>query len=172
MDLAFTPVYRDNSRLSVLVIIVWVAFVSIHNVVPETESNPSYHRLIFYETVGDFAFTLKARTVALRNFGPSMSPANSFHIITGIESLPVHMERHISNAGAKAEFLEKQDAVDWLSYAGLTSSPYHGLAKTYIPIGQGSAFTFVVCSGYEAVIKLVKSTNLFSLLANIGDTRS
>ncbi len=137
-----------------------------------TQPDQAYHGLSFYETFGDFAFTMKARTVALRDFGPAMSPANAFYTITGIESLPVRMERHVSNANVVANFLDKHAEVAWVSYAGLKSSPYHRLAKKYLPLGPGSVFTFGLCGGYEAGIKLVESVNLFSHLANVGDTRS
>ena len=137
-----------------------------------TKPDPAYHGLSFYETFGDFGFTMKARTVALRDFGPAMSPANAFYTITGIESLPVRMERHVLNAKIIADFLDNHSAVAWVSYAGLKSSPYFDLAKKYLPSGPGSVFTFGLCGGYEAGIKLVETVNLFSHLANIGDTRS
>ncbi|NQV84809.1 MAG: O-acetylhomoserine aminocarboxypropyltransferase [Rhodospirillales bacterium] len=137
-----------------------------------TEPDPAYHGLTFYEMFGDFGFTMKARTVALRDFGPAMSPTNAFYTITGIESLPVRMDRHVANAETVAAFLEGHKAVAWVSYAGLKSSPYFDLAKKYLPKGAGSVFTFGLRGGYEAGIKLVESVNLFSHLANIGDTRS
>ena len=145
-----------------------------------TEPDPAYHGLTFYETFGDFGFTMKARTVALRDFGPAMSPANAFYTITGIESLPVRMERHVANAQKVAKFLDAHPAVDWVSYAGLKNSPYHALAKKYLPRGAGSVFTFGLKGGlkdgpkggYEAGIRLVETVNLFSHLANVGDTRS
>ena len=137
-----------------------------------TEPDPAYHGLTFYETFGDFGFTMKARTVALRDFGPAMSPANAFYTITGIESLPVRMERHVANAQKVAKFLDAHPAVDWVSYAGLKNSPYHALAKKYLPRGAGSVFTFGPKGGYEAGIRLVETVNLFSHLANVGDTRS
>ncbi len=133
---------------------------------------PAYHGLIFHETFGDFGFTTKARAVALRDFGPSLSPANAFYTITGIETLPLRMERHVENARAVAAFLEAHPAVARVSYAGLQSSPYHQLAKKYLPKGAGSVFTFGLKGGYEAGIKLVEAVELFSHLANIGDTRS
>tara|TARA_R110002110_G_scaffold192614_2_gene400823 strand:+ start:6609 stop:7904 length:1296 start_codon:yes stop_codon:yes gene_type:complete len=137
-----------------------------------TEPEPAYHGLTFYETFGDFGFTMKARTVALRDFGPSLSPTNAFNIITGIETLPVRMDRHIANALKVAEFLETHPRVAWVSYAGLKSSPYYDLGKKYLPKGAGSVFTFGVKGGFEAGVKLVEACNLFSHLANIGDTRS
>ena len=133
---------------------------------------PAYHGLIFHETFGDFGFTTKARAVALRDFGPALSPANAFYTITGIETLPLRMARHVENALAVAEFLETHPAVARVFYAGLKSSPYHRLAKKYLPKGAGSVFTFGLKGGYEAGIKLVESVELFSHLANIGDTRS
>jgi O-acetylhomoserine (thiol)-lyase len=137
-----------------------------------TKPEPAYHGLTFYETFGDFGFTMKARAVALRDFGPALSPTNAFNILTGIETLPLRMERHVANAQKIAEYLEGHPRVAWVSYAGLKSSPYHALAQKYLPKGAGSVFTFGVKGGYEAGVKLVESCNLFSHLANIGDTRS
>ena len=137
-----------------------------------TKPDPAYHGLTFYETFGDFGFTMKARAVALRDFGPALSPANAFYTITGIETLALRMERHIANAQAVAEFLEGHPQVAWVSYAGLKSSPYHALARKYLPLGAGSVFTVGLKGGYDAGVKLVESVNLFSHLANVGDTRS
>ena len=137
-----------------------------------TEPEPAYHGLRFYENFGDFAFTTKARAVALRDYGPSMAPMNAFLTITGIETLHVRMERHCANAQAVAEFLAAHPRVAWVSYAGLESSPYRALARKYLPKGAGAVFTFGVKGGYEAGIRLVESVRLFSHLANIGDTRS
>jgi O-acetylhomoserine (thiol)-lyase len=137
-----------------------------------TEPEPAYHGLRFYENFGDFAFTTKARAVALRDFGPTMAPMNAFLTITGIETLHVRMERHCANAQKVAEFLASHPLVAWVSYAGLESSPYYALARKYVPKGAGSVFTFGVKGGYEAGVKLVESVQLFSHLANIGDTRS
>lgn len=137
-----------------------------------TEPEPAYHGLKFFENFGDFAFTTKARAVALRDFGPTLSPMNAFLTITGIESLHVRMERHVQNAQKVAEFLADHPRVAWVSYAGLKSSPYHELARKYLPKGAGAVFTFGVKGGFEAGVKLVESVRLFSHLANIGDTRS
>jgi O-acetylhomoserine (thiol)-lyase len=137
-----------------------------------TEPEPAYHGLRFYENFGDFAFTTKARAVALRDYGPSMAPMNAFLTITGIETLHVRMERHCANAQTVAEYLAGDPRVAWVSYAGLESSPYRALARKYMPGGAGAVFTFGVKGGYEAGIKLVESVGLFSHLANIGDTRS
>jgi len=137
-----------------------------------TEPEPAYHGLRFYENFGDFAFTTKARAVALRDFGPTLAPMNAFLTITGIETLHVRMERHCANAQAVAEFLAAHPRVAWVSYAGLESSPYHALARKYLPKGAGAVFTFGVKGGFDAGVKLVESVRLFSHLANIGDTRS
>jgi O-acetylhomoserine (thiol)-lyase len=137
-----------------------------------TEPEPAYHGLRFYENFGDFAFTTKARAVALRDFGPTLAPMNAFLTITGIETLHVRMERHCTNAQQVAEFLAIHPRVAWVSYAGLEASPYHALAKRYLPKGAGAVFTFGVKGGYDAGVKLVENVRLFSHLANIGDTRS
>jgi O-acetylhomoserine (thiol)-lyase len=137
-----------------------------------TEPDPAYHGLTFYETFGDFGFTMKARAVALRDFGPSLSPTNAFNIITGVETLHVRMDRHVENAMKVATFLEGHKAVDWVSYAGLASSPYNDLAKKYLSKGAGAVFTFGLKGGFEAGVKLVERVNIFSHLANIGDTKS
>jgi len=137
-----------------------------------TEPEPAYHGLKFFENFGDFAFTTKARAVALRDFGPSLSPMNAFLTITGVESLHVRMERHVENAKKVAEFLAVHRKVAWVSYAGLKDSPYVELARKYLPKGAGAVFTFGVKGGYAAGVKLVENARLFSHLANIGDTRS
>jgi O-acetylhomoserine (thiol)-lyase len=137
-----------------------------------TDPEPAYHGLKFYENFGDFAFTTKARAVALRDFGPTLSPMNAFLTLTGIETLHLRMDRHVANALRVAEFLVDHPRVAWVSYAGLKQSPFHELARKYLPKGAGAVFTFGVTGGYEAGIKLVESVRLFSHLANIGDTRS
>jgi O-acetylhomoserine (thiol)-lyase len=137
-----------------------------------TSPEPAYHGLNFHETFGDFGFTMKARAVALRDFGPAMAPMNAFLTITGIETLPLRMERHVRNALEVARFLEAHPRVAWVSYAGLESSPWHALARKYLPRGAGSVFTFGVKGGYEAGVRLVEACELFSHLANVGDTRS
>lgn len=132
----------------------------------------AYHGLDFIETFGDFGFSMKARAVALRDLGPALSPTNAFLILTGIETLPLRIDRHVANARAVAEHLEAHPAVAWVSYAGLPSSPSHALAGKYLPRGAGSVFTFGVRGGYEAGIKVVEAVELWSHLANVGDTRS
>ena len=137
-----------------------------------SKPEPAYHGLNFHETFGDFGFTMKARAVALRDFGPCMAPMNAFLTITGIETLPLRMERHVANALHVARFLEAHPRVAWVSYAGLESSPFRALALKYLPRGAGSVFTFGVKGGYQAGVKLVEACQLFSHLANVGDTRS
>jgi O-acetylhomoserine (thiol)-lyase len=137
-----------------------------------TDPEPAYHGLKFWENFGDFAFTTKARAVALRDFGPAVAPMNAFLTITGIETLSLRMERHVANAKKVAEFLSQHPKVAWVSYAGLPTSPYHALAQKYLPKGAGAVFTFGLKGGFEAGVKLVESVRLFSHLANIGDTRS
>ena len=102
-----------------------------------TEPEPAYHGLKFFENFGDFAFTTKARAVALRDFGPALAPMNAFLTITGIETLHVRMERHVANAQKVAEFLAAHPKVAWVSYAGLPASPYSELAQKYLPQGRG-----------------------------------
>ncbi len=137
-----------------------------------TEPNDSYHGLRFFETFGDMALAVAARTLSLRDLGPTLSPMNAFFILTGIETLPLRMERHCANALAVAEYLEAHSKVDWVSYAGLKSSPYYALGQKYLPKGAGAILTFGVKGGFDAGIVVVESVELFSHLANIGDTRS
>ena len=134
--------------------------------------NPSYHGLRFHETFGDFGFAMACRALGLRDLGPSISPFNAFLILTGSETLPLRMEKHCANALKVAEFLQQDERVAWVSYAGLPDSPYYGLAQKYLPRGAGSIFTFGLKGGYEAGTELVARVNLFSHLANIGDVRS
>jgi O-acetylhomoserine (thiol)-lyase len=137
-----------------------------------TKPEPAYHGLRFYETFGDLGFTVWGHAIGLRDLGATMAPMNAFLTITGIETLHLRMERHCANAQKVAEFLESHPAVSWVSYAGLPSSKYHSLAKKYLPKGAGAVFTFGVKGGYAAGVKLVETVDLFSHLANIGDTRS
>jgi O-acetylhomoserine (thiol)-lyase len=132
----------------------------------------SYHGITLAETFGNFSFAIACRVLALRDLGPAISPFNAFLILTGIETLPLRMQRHCDNALKVAEWLSRQDKVDWVNYAGLPDNKYHALAKRYCPKGAGAVFTFGLKGGYDAGIKLVSNVNLFSHLANIGDTRS
>ncbi|WP_374658590.1 O-acetylhomoserine aminocarboxypropyltransferase [Phenylobacterium sp.] len=137
-----------------------------------TQPNPSYHGKVFSEAFGPAAFIVACRALGLRDLGPSISPFNAFMILTGIETLPLRMQRHADNALAVAKWLEAHPKVDWVSYAGLESSSYNALAKRYTPNGAGSVFTFGLKGGYAAGVKLVGAVKLFSHLANLGDTRS
>jgi O-acetylhomoserine (thiol)-lyase len=137
-----------------------------------TQPTESYHGLRFYETFGDMAFAVASRAVGLRDLGPALSPFNAFLVLTGIETLALRMDRHCANALAVAKYLKGHKKVSWVSYAGLPDDAYNKLAKKYLPKGAGAVFTFGVKGGYEAGIKLVENVELFSHLANIGDTRS
>ena len=137
-----------------------------------TSPDDAYHGLTFYETFGDFGFTMRARAVALRDFGPALSPTNAFMTLTGIETLPLRMDRHVANAEAVATWLEDHPAIAWVSYAGLRSSPSFKHKNRYFSQGCGSVFTFGVKGGFDAGIRLVEGCTLLSHLANVGDTRS
>ncbi|MBH9988362.1 O-acetylhomoserine aminocarboxypropyltransferase [Bartonella sp. W8098] len=137
-----------------------------------TEPRPDYAGLVIYEATGNAAFATAARVLGMRDFGPTISPFNAFLILTGAETLPLRMQKHSDNALAVAQYLEKQKKVSWVNYAGLPSNKYHKLQQYYAPKGAGSVFTFGVKGGYEAGVKFASSLKLFSLLANIGDTRS
>ena len=134
--------------------------------------NPSYHGKVFTEAFGPAAFIVACRALGLRDLGPAISPFNAFMILTGIETLPLRMERHCQNALAVAQWLQAHPKVAWVSYAGLAGDRYHALAQRYAPKGAGAVFTFGLKDGYAAGVKLVSSVKLFSHLANIGDTRS
>ena len=137
-----------------------------------TKPDPAYHGLTFAETFGDFGFTMKMRAVALRDYGPSMAAQAAWNLLQGVETLPLRMERHCSNALAVAKYLEGHPKVAWVSYAGLESNEFYALAQKYLPRGAGAVFTFGVKGGYEAGNRVVDAVNMFSHLANIGDTRS
>ena len=134
--------------------------------------SPSYHGITFAETFGNFAFAIAARALSLRDLGPAISPFNAFLILTGIETLPLRMQRHCDNTLAAAEWLTRHPKIAWVNYAGLPGNEFHALAKRYCPNGAGAVFTFGLKGGYEAGIALVSNVKLFSHLANIGDTRS
>ncbi|MBX9758339.1 MAG: O-acetylhomoserine aminocarboxypropyltransferase [Beijerinckiaceae bacterium] len=133
---------------------------------------PEYNGMVLGETFGNFAFAIACRVLGLRDLGAALSPFNAFLILTGIETLPLRMERHSKNALAVARFLAKHPAVKWVSYPGLEGDRYHALAQKYCPNGAGAVFTFGLKGGYDAGIALVKGLKLFSHLANVGDTRS
>ena len=132
----------------------------------------SYHGLVLAEAFGSMALALAARVLSLRDLGPCISPFNAFLIATGLETLPLRMQKHTENAMEIARYLSAHDKVSWVSYAGLSDSPYHTLAKRICTHGAGAVFTFGLKGGYEAGVQLVNSVKLFSHLANVGDTRS
>jgi O-acetylhomoserine (thiol)-lyase len=132
----------------------------------------SYHGMTLGETFGNFAFAIACRVLGLRDLGPAISPMNAFLILNGIETLPLRMQRHCDNAKQVAEWLSGHDKVAWVNYAGLPGNDFHALAQRYAPKGAGAVFTFGLKGGYEAGIALVGKVELFSHLANIGDTRS
>ena len=132
----------------------------------------SYHGITLAETFGNFAFAIACRVLGLRDFGPAISPFNAFLLLTGIETLPLRMQRHCDNALAVATWLAAHDKIAWVNYAGLPGNKFNALAKRYVPKGAGAVFTFGLKGGYDAGIALVSNVKLFSHLANIGDTRS
>ena len=137
-----------------------------------TEPNPGYHGLKLFEAFGNLSFIIKARVELLRDIGPALSPFNAHAFITGLETLKLRIERHSENALAIAQFLQQHPRVAWVRYPGLEGDPSHGLARKYFRGGFGGLVTFGVKGGLEAGKKLINSVKLFSLLANIGDTRS
>jgi O-acetylhomoserine (thiol)-lyase len=136
------------------------------------EPNQSYNGLVLAETFGDFAFAIACRVMGLRDTGPAISPMNAFLIINGCETLPLRMAKHCENALAVATFLNGHDKVAWVNYAGLPDNKFYELHKKICPKGAGAVFTFGLKGGYESGVKFVEGLNLFSHLANIGDTRS
>ena len=137
-----------------------------------SQPRPEYSGMVLAETFGNFGFAIACRVLGLRDLGPALSPFNAFLILNGIETLPLRMQRHSDNALTVATHLSKHEAVSWVSYPGLETDRYHALAKRYTPKGAGAVFTFGLKGGYEAGVKLVSNLQLFSHLANIGDTRS
>ncbi|GJD81355.1 O-acetylhomoserine aminocarboxypropyltransferase [Methylobacterium gregans] len=137
-----------------------------------SQPRPEYAGMVLSETFGNFGFAIAVRVLGLRDLGPALSPFNAFLILNGIETLPLRMQRHVDNALKVATFLSRHEAVAWVSYPGLPEDRYHALAQRYTPKGAGAVFTLGLKGGYEAGVKLVSNLQLFSHLANIGDTRS
>jgi O-acetylhomoserine (thiol)-lyase len=137
-----------------------------------TEPSKGYHNLRFFEYFGDFGWLMKARAETLRDYGPCQSPFNAFLLLQGLETLHVRMERHVANARKVAEFLKSHPAVAWVNYPGLPDSPYHALARKYLPKGPGAIFTFGIRGGREAGRKLIENVQLLSHLANVGDCKT
>jgi O-acetylhomoserine (thiol)-lyase len=136
------------------------------------EPSKGYHGIRFYETFGDFAYIMKTRVEGLRDFGPALSPFNSFQFLQGLETLKLRMQCHSENALAVAQFLERHQAVAWVNYPGLAGSPYRALAERYLPRGAGGVLTFGIRGGLEAGRRFIEALQLFSHLANIGDAKS
>jgi len=137
-----------------------------------TEPSAGYHGLIYNEVIGAASFIAKVRIEGLRDYGAALSPFNAFQIIQGLETLEVRIQKHSENALELAQWLQKQADVEWVNYPGLDSSPYKALADKYLPKGQSGIVTFGVKGGFEAAKTIADTTKLFSLLANIGDTKS
>jgi O-acetylhomoserine (thiol)-lyase len=137
-----------------------------------TEPEPAYHGLKFAEAFGPMAYTFHSIAVGLRDLGMSMSPQNAFLTLLGVETLSLRMKKHVENAVTVASWLEKDPRVEYVTYAGLPSSPWNERAKRLYPNGAGSLFTFALKAGYDACIRLVDSVQLFSHVANLGDARS
>ena len=137
-----------------------------------TEPSPGYHGVRFFETFGDFGFTMKCRMEGMRTFGPVLSPFNAFQLLQGLETLPPRMDRHCSSALAVARHLESHPKVAWVNYPGLESSRYHALAKKYLPRGAGAVLSFGIKGGAAAGQKFIDSVEFLSHLANIGDAKT
>ena len=137
-----------------------------------SEPEPAYHGLQFHAALGPMAFTFHSIAVGLRDLGMTMNPQGAHYTLLGIETLGLRMQRHVDNAQIVAEWLEADPRVEYVTYPGLKSSPYHGLAKMITPNGAGALFTFAMKGGYEACVTFVDSLKLFSHVANLGDTRS
>ncbi len=146
-----------------------------------TEPSQGYHGVRFYETFGDFGFTMKARMETMRTLGPALSPIAAWMLLQGIETLPVRMDRHVANAQRVAEFLEAHPQVAWVNYPGLASSPYHALAQRLMPRGAGGILSFGVrpprgregaAAAQAAGERFIEAATFMSHLANVGDARS
>jgi O-acetylhomoserine (thiol)-lyase len=137
-----------------------------------TEPSRGYHGVMFYETFGDFSYTMKARMEIMRTFGPSLSPFNAWMLLQGLETLPVRMERHSENALAVARFLESHPMVSWVNYPGLPGNKYHDLARKYLSKGGSGLLNFGVKGGASAGEKFIEGATFMSHLANIGDAKT
>ncbi|MBA2944115.1 homocysteine synthase [Paenibacillus sp. CGMCC 1.16610] len=137
-----------------------------------TKPDPSYNGVVYTDAVGPIAYIIKARVQLLRDLGASLSPNSAFLLLQGLETLHLRLERHSSNALKVAQYLESHDAVESVSYSGLESHPSHPLAQKYLPKGQGAILSFEIKGGVDAGKKLIHSVELFSHLANVGDSKS
>ncbi len=137
-----------------------------------TEPSAGYHGVRFYETFGDFGYTMRARMEQARVLGPSLSPFNSFLLLQGIETLPVRMDRHCDNALGVARFLADHPLVEWVRYPGLESDPYHALAQQYVPKGASAILSFGIRGGQAAGARFIEAVQFLSHLANVGDAKT
>ncbi|HEX6829557.1 MAG TPA: aminotransferase class V-fold PLP-dependent enzyme, partial [Burkholderiales bacterium] len=136
------------------------------------EPSRGYHGVRFYETFGDFGFTMRLRFETLRVYGPTLSPFNAWLLLQGLETLHLRMERHCRNALAVAQFLGDHPLVSWVNYPGLTDNKYHALARKYLPRGSSGLLSFGVKGGAAAGVKFIESVQFLSHLANIGDAKT
>ena len=137
-----------------------------------TNPSPGYHGLVLHDALGPAAFIAKARIEGLRDIGAAISPFNSFQIIQGLETLEIRMKKHSENALKLAKWLDSRDEVSWVNYPGLKTSSYNALSKKYLPKGQSGLLTFGAIGGFNHAKKIADNTNIFSLVANIGDSKS
>ncbi len=137
-----------------------------------TEPSPGYHGLVYHDALGPAAFIAKVRIEGLRDHGAALSPFNAFQILQGLETLEIRIKKHSENALALAKWLQKQNEVSWVKYPGLENDSYHKLAQEYLPKGQSGIITFGVEGGFDAAKTVANETKIFSLLANIGDSKS
>lgn len=137
-----------------------------------TEPSDGYHGVKFYETFGDFGFTMKARVETLRTLGPALAPFNAWMFLQGLETLPLRMERHCENALKVANFLQDHPAVSWVRYPSLPGDRYHALAQKYCPKGASSIMSFGIKGGQAAGVKFIENVQFLSHLANVGDAKS
>lgn len=137
-----------------------------------TEPEPAYHGLKFHEALGPMAFTFHGIAIGLRDLGMTMNPQGAHYTLLGIETLSLRMDRHVENAKKVAEWLEKDERVEYVTYTGLESSKYYDRIERICPKGPGALFTFAIKGGYESCVRLVDNVKLFSHVANLGDARS
>ena len=137
-----------------------------------TEPYAGYHGIVFAEEFGPTAFIMRARAEGLRDFGACLSPTNAFHLLQGLETLPLRMERHMENTATVVAALRKNPAVDWVLHPSLESHPDHALAQTLLPKGAGSIVSFGIKGGRAAGRKFVEAVRLASHLANVGDAKT
>tara|TARA_R110002095_G_C4208314_1_gene235787 strand:- start:556 stop:1263 length:708 start_codon:yes stop_codon:yes gene_type:complete len=137
-----------------------------------TEPSDGYHGVKFYETFGDFGFTMKARVETLRTLGPALSPFNGFMLLQGLETLPLRMERHCYNALAVARFLNEHPQVEWVRYPSLPGDQYYERARKYVPRGASAIMSFGIKGGQAAGVKFIEAVQFLSHLANVGDAKT